>query len=189
MPAHLHELLAAAADGRLGGTDCEELREGLLAQPSNAVSSGAFIVAAIVLWLRLPRQERWRLGGLYALLLAFIGIGSVIYHGPQVAGARQLHDFPIPVLIALAFVVLVVRWRRGEVLLPGRSRGRVVAFILVSVISPAAYFLGRTGAALCDPGSIYQPHAIWHLSTATGFALLGLMLFRAPADVSPAPPR
>jgi len=32
--------------------------------------------------------------------------------------------------------------------------------------------LGATGGPLCDPNSLLQPHAVWHLAAATGVAWL-----------------
>ena len=38
-------------------------------------------------------------------------------------------------------------------------------------IGVTAYLLGRTGAPLCRPDSLLQPHALWHLLTAVAMAV------------------
>lgn len=37
----------------------------------------------------------------------------------------------------------------------------------LTAIGATAHVLGRTGGPLCAPDSILQPHAFWHLTTAT----------------------
>jgi hypothetical protein len=174
------------SDG-IGESDCETIRDGLLAQPINAVTSFAYVLAGIILWLRLPKQERWRTGGLYALLLALVGAGSVVYHGPQTPGARIMHDAPIPALVALIVVVVLWRWRQGAPILPGISRWRLWTVLIVFVGAPVAYALGRTGSPVCEADSELQPHGLWHVLTAFGFLVIGEILFR-PAVRRPALP-
>ena len=65
-----------------GGADCEALRDGLLAQPVNSLSSLAYVAAAIVLVRRQPRHR------VPALALAAVGVGSFLYHGPMPDGAE-----------------------------------------------------------------------------------------------------
>ena len=174
------------SDG-IGESDCETIRDGLLAQPINAATSFAYVLAGVVLWLRLPQQERWRTGGLYALLLALVGAGSVVYHGPQTPGARIMHDAPIPALVALIVVVVLWRWRQGEPILPGISRWRLWTVLIVFVGAPVAYALGRTGSPVCDADSELQPHGLWHVLTAFGFLVIGEILFRPAAQRSAQP--
>lgn len=165
------------SDG-IGESDCETIRDGLFAQPVNAATSFAYILAAVVLWFRLPKQERFRTGGLYALLLAMIGAGSVIYHGPQLPGARLMHDLPIPALLTLIVVVVLWRWRQHSTIVPGLVRWRLWIALVVFVGAPVAYALGRTGSPVCDADSELQPHGLWHALTAYGFLVVGEMLFR-----------
>jgi hypothetical protein len=51
----------------------------------------------------------------------------------------------------------------------GARAGRVVVAAALAA-GVTAYLLGRTGAPLCRPGSVFQPHALWHLLTATAMA-------------------
>lgn len=70
------------------------------------------------------------------------------------------------VVVGLAVVVLVA----GEVRARRCGLAPVLELRLVAVASVAvlAWWTGRTGGALCRPGSLLQPHAVWHvLSAAT----------------------
>jgi len=88
----------------LGGSDCEALRSGWLAQPANAVSSLAYVAAGVWLLWRATRS-----GSARAMLVAAgaamvgVGVGSVAYHGPQPDWARTLHDGSI---VWLALVII-----------------------------------------------------------------------------------
>jgi hypothetical protein len=139
----------------LGGSDCEALREGVLGQPVNALSSLAYVVAAAYVLRR---------GGppVLALALALVGVGSVLYHGPMPPGAGPLHDAS---LLAVPVAALAVAWRR-------RSFPRPPAAAVVALAAGAvANVLTRTGAPLCRPGGLLQGHALWHVLTAAGAAL------------------
>ncbi|MEU4768940.1 hypothetical protein AB0H12_37405 [Actinosynnema sp. NPDC023794] len=57
---------------------CERLAPGLLAEPLNAVSNAAFLVAAALLWWRhRPRPRSLRA---LPVLLALVGLGSLSFH-------------------------------------------------------------------------------------------------------------
>jgi hypothetical protein len=109
----------------LADSDCELIRSGWLAQPVNAWSSLAYIVAAAVVlaWTRRWPTSRRSDAVVLALLLVATAVGSVDFHGPQSAVARADHDLGI--VAVLAFVVtfdagLLNEW-------PGR--GRYLAFV------------------------------------------------------------
>lgn len=55
-----------------------------------------------------------------------------------------------------------------------RERDQEFAMASVMVVAGAAYFLGRTGSALCDPDSPLQLHGLWHLLSAAAFAMWGI---------------
>lgn len=99
--------LAQAVPGATGdGPGCEPLRDGLLAEPVSAVTSLAFVVAgvAILAVARSPRRPMPDapppplLG--YATLVAAIGIGSVVQHGPDPAWSDLAHDLPLAATLA-----------------------------------------------------------------------------------------
>ena len=51
----------------------------------------------------------------------------------------------------------------------GLRAGRIV-LVAALAAGVSAYLLGRTGGRLCRPDSLLQPHALWHLLTATAMA-------------------
>lgn len=106
--AALHRLVHPA----IGETDCEALGDGVLAQPVNALTSLAYSVIGVVVIVLALRWDRWRARTIvYGLCLVATGVGSVLFHGPQPAGSRFLHDVPIVLavlLIALHDLDLIV---------------------------------------------------------------------------------
>ncbi len=89
----------------IGETDCEAITGGLLAQPVNALSSVAYVLAGLMLVIRSARSRGansvtqiffgWALFG--------VGAGSFAFHGPMPPGARLVHDLTI----ATVFVVIL----------------------------------------------------------------------------------
>jgi hypothetical protein len=138
----------------LGASDCEIVRDGLLGQPANGLSSLAYVVAGAYV---LRRDAPVALG----LALVAVGAGSVMYHGPMPSGAEAVHDGSIAVLAATA---AAVAWRR-------RSLPRPPVLAVAALASGIAVnLLTRTGAPLCRPGSLAQGHAAWHVLTAVAAA-------------------
>lgn len=164
---------------RLGASDCERIRQdGGLAQPVNAVTSLAYVAAAAVLAVELVRSGTGtRAGMTYSGMLALVGVGSVLYHGPQPPGARRLHDLPIPAALLAAAASPLAERRAGSDPLPGRSRRRYVRLVALWTASGLAYAGGRTGAPTCDPDSRLQLHGLWHVLSAAALATLGHILF------------
>ncbi len=116
---------AVLQDG-IGSTDCETLRDAALAQPVNTVTSLAYVVVGV--WVAATAYRRGRLDAtaiVFALCLAGIGIGSVLFHGPQPAGSRLLHDLPIT--LTVVFIIVHDVW-----LLRGRDRA-LTAFAPLAV--------------------------------------------------------
>ena len=175
---------AVASDDRIGCSDCERIRDGWLAQPVNALTSLAFVGAAAVVLARTWRPAADRRGEIlaYSAVLTLVGAGSVAFHGPQPAGARAMHDVPIPVLIGLALGTPFIRSHRGLDPLPGwsRRRGGVLAATIVAAL--AAYAGGRTGAPTCDPDSPLQLHGAWHVLSAAGFVTVADILYGGGID-------
>lgn len=192
-------------------SDCERVRDTVLAQPVNALSSLAYVAAGA--WV-LGRGGGTRRSQVFAALLAAAGLGSVAYHGTGGALSRWFHDTGflwVLVFLAAHDRVPVGSWDRARrngamaggvvvglaVVLPAatdvaagalavvaavvearawRSRAaaarrRLVAAGSVLALAGAVYLVSRTGAPLCDPESVVQGHGVWHLLTATAFAL------------------
>lgn len=154
----------------LGGSDCEAVRDAVLGQPANSLSSVAYVVAgAVVLRQGGPRGP--------ALALVAVGIGSFGYHGPMPAGADAVHNGAIVALVAL---IALAAWRLRR--LPRPPVLAVVALAAAVILN----LLGRTGAPLCRPDTLAQPHAAWHILTATALALW-LVTWPQPASPRDAP--
>ncbi|WP_324651608.1 hypothetical protein [Georgenia sp. H159] len=95
----------------VAGPHCEPLAVGLLNEPVAAVTSLAFVVAGVVIavrYLRDPGLTPLRTAGDriaplgYPTLVAGIGVGSFVQHGPKPAYSDLVHDLPL--LATLAFV-------------------------------------------------------------------------------------
>ncbi len=97
------------------GPGCEPLSQGFWHEPVSAASSLAFVVAGVVIAVGVRRGwlHRWvgRADDLtsspavlgYAALVAGIGFGSVVQHGPNPVWADLAHDLPL--LGALVFII------------------------------------------------------------------------------------
>jgi hypothetical protein len=163
---------------RLGASDCEQIRAGVLSQPINALTSLAFIpagVLSIIPAMRATGRLRLRLAA-YGSALVAVGLGSFAYHGPQQAWAGRAHDGSIAFAIACTLLVSAeVRVRRRQI---WRSRAGMLAAALIVAALPA-YLGGRTSSPLCDPDSSIQLHGAWHVLTA-GSALAFAWAARRP---------
>lgn len=106
-------LFVLLRDG-IGSSDCEMLRDAALAQPVNAITSVAYVLVGVAVIAAARRRHRPIVSAsVYGLCLAAVGIGSVLFHGPQPTGSRVLHDLPI--LITVIFIVvhdLGLTWHR-----------------------------------------------------------------------------
>lgn len=157
--------------GVMGGADCEGLRPGGLAQPANAGSSLAFAAVGVwLLWRGRPvgAGRLMRIGSAGGFIA--VGLGSVAYHGPQPDWAGLAHDGAIAWL-----VVVLVTHALGVLRRPGVGRGALGELVadwtpaaVWMVPAAVAYMAGRTGSPLCDPASLWQPHAVWHALSAVG---------------------
>lgn len=81
---------------------CEVLHDGLLGEPVAAVSSLAYVAAAVVLLVLARRAgARPRDVAGYATLVAGIGVGSFVQHGPDPAWSDLAHDLPLAATLCL----------------------------------------------------------------------------------------
>ena len=203
----------------LGESDCELLGDGNLAQPVNALTSVGYVLIGAVVMARATRLRTRRAEALlFGVLLIGVGVGSVLFHGPQPAGSKAMHDLPIllvgvlmlvhdvallrpsvralrvfaviapvvallglafppvvpgataVVLVAVVVLELVVQRRRAR---PVARSVELRSYLVMSALAAAgglSYALGRTGAPLCDPDSVVQPHGLWHLLSGLVFA-------------------
>ncbi len=86
--------------------DCERIVSGFLGQPTNAVSSLAFLVAAVWIVTLAFRGERTTRTALLALAIAVSAnaVGSFARHGPDPSWAQWAHDAAI--MSVLLFVAV-----------------------------------------------------------------------------------
>jgi hypothetical protein len=106
---------------------CERTTSGFLAEPANAFSNGAFLIAALVALLLLRQVAAGRrppeILNVLVMLMASIGVGSFIFH--TVAGRTLVLDVVPILLFILTYYVVVARyfygvpWRLAWLAVPG----------------------------------------------------------------------
>lgn len=83
---------------------CELYRAGFWGQRADSFTSIAFVVAAGAIAVRGQRRQHapGQLGRVYvfAVLVAGVGVGSVVQHGPNPEWQAYAHDLPIAALLA-----------------------------------------------------------------------------------------
>ena len=139
--------------------DCEDIRPGWIGQPSNTVTSLAFVLAARPL-LRASRRPGGGAWAGVAAAAAIEGIGSVGYHGPGGRLSKLIHDAGIVALVATTAVALALD---PQASVRPRAIGLGVAAI-------GLHTLSRTGGPLCSCHNRLQGHAVFHLLAAAALA-------------------
>ena len=177
----------------LGAGDCERLHDGLIAQPVNTASALAYVAVGAWLAGRGLRAGPGR-GPLlvFGLAVGLAGVGSVDYHGTGSPAARLLHDgglYAVAGFVAAGEVAhrvararpanpahrarraRRVAWtpRQGTAWTP-RRRTAYGAALAATAAGAACWWAGRTASPWCDPDSLLQPHAGWHVLTAAALA-------------------
>ncbi|MDT0682114.1 ceramidase domain-containing protein [Roseicyclus sp. F158] len=90
---------------------CERLEPGLWAEPVNAITNAAFILAALVMWRRSAGRGT-PLALMLSLVLLAIGIGSALFHTFATPWASVADTTPILVFILLyVFAANLHFWR------------------------------------------------------------------------------
>jgi predicted membrane channel-forming protein YqfA (hemolysin III family) len=141
-----------------GQSDCERIADAALAQPVSALTSLGYVVAGIVAVAWAARTRSF-MATIAAVALVAVGFGSFAFHGPQPSWAQPAHDWPI---IALG-VVLAIGLLRSTIRQDWSGWGAPAAIFALGL---AVYAAGRSGSPFCDPDSLWQLHAIWHVLTA-----------------------
>ncbi len=115
---------------------CERMDAGYWAEPVNAVTNAAFVIAAIVMWRRLG-HARLPLARALVAVLAAIGVGSFLFHTHAQAWAAMADVLPI-----MAFVLIYIYaanrgfWRMGRgAALFGTAAAVVLAVAMVPVLA------------------------------------------------------
>ncbi len=108
---------------------------------------GVTNIARVLGW---PERTSW--GLISIVILSFAG---VLWIWPSATNA----------LMVLSVLTIVV----GEILIRRRGSGSgqwYAVTVIALVVAAASFLVGRTGSPLCDPESILQGHALWHLASA-----------------------
>lgn len=176
--------------------DCELIGAGFFGQPVNSVTTIAFVVAGIIVASR--PSTRWPGAALIAtglgslvfhgpmppwaewahdvslawLILVVVGRARRWEAWSRLPGLVALGalfavfpTFADPVAIGLTIVGLLVLIRED------RSASTLAPLGLLALAALVGR-LGSTGGPLCDPGSIWQTHGVWHFGAAIAVAWL-----------------
>ncbi|MEM6711943.1 MAG: ceramidase domain-containing protein [Pseudomonadota bacterium] len=136
---------------------CERMSDAFWAEPVNAITNGAFLIAAVILALQL-RDRKDRLAWVLTGLVFLIGIGSFLFH-TFATGWAAAADV-IPIMLFMLTAVGVCLHRRFQ--LPGQAVGLGVAiFVFFNILVGWS----RLGLIIPNGSSSYVP------------ALLTLLLF------------
>jgi len=172
----------------LGAGDCERLHGGLVAQPVNTASALAYV--AVGAWLvgrglrsgaAGPPSQRRPGTVAFGVAVAAAGIGSVDYHGPGSPAARLLHDGGLYAVVGFVAVAEIARLVGRARLAPAR-RVAYRAALAAAAAGAACWWLGRTQSPWCDPDSLLQGHAAWHLLGAAALACWAAATLDPPAQ-------
>lgn len=137
--------------------DCESVHGSFVGQPVNSLTSGAYLLAAAWVWWRAPRRRV-----LWTALLAWVGLGSIGYHGPGTTAGKRLHDSALAALVGALGTDLVVRREAAN-----RHLATSVALLAGAVV---VHGTTRTGCRGCRPESAWQGHGLWHVLSALALA-------------------
>lgn len=170
--------------------DCEAIVHAVLGQPVNSLTTIAFVIGGAVVIVR--TGHLW-----LGIASIATGVGSFLFHGPMPSYAQWAHDASIGwlLLVVAAHGRVWERWAHlpgllivaAVVAIPGTADPLAVGLATVAIVAlvvrdasrqtlaPLALLvtvaiigrLGSTGGPLCDPGSIWQPHGLWHVGAAT----------------------
>ena len=156
---------------------CERLDPGLWAEPWNAVTNLAFLLAAAVMWRRTGGRG---LGGVLSLLLGVIGLASGLFHTLAVAWAGAADSLTILIFV---LVYLFAANRRFLGLTPLLSLGGVaLAVLAIAMLAPAFALVPGLGASAgyAPLPVLIAAYALWlrqrSPDTARGLALGALLL-------------
>ena len=118
---------------------CERLDVGIWAEPINAVTNFAFILAAIIMWIRCKNLVE---GRVLAFLLFSIGCGSFLFHTFAQTWAAILDVTPILIFI-LTYIYAANRrflvWSK-RMSITGVILFLPYQFLVVSILSSIQFF-------------------------------------------------
>ncbi|SHG44807.1 ceramidase domain-containing protein [Cognatishimia maritima] len=89
---------------------CERIDPSFWAEPVNAITNAAFLIAAIIMW---RRSDGLRIAQLLCIILFAIGIGSFLFHTFAQTWAGMADVFPI-ILYILVYIFAATRDFYGQ---------------------------------------------------------------------------
>jgi hypothetical protein len=190
-PGPLHEMWSTPVD-----LYCERITPQFWAEPANALSNLAFLVAAFAafqLWQREGKGDRPILA--LIVVVAAVGLGSFAFHTLATRGAMLLDVTPIGIFIYGYFLLAL---RRFLLLSWPAALVNLTAFIAVSVglatLVPREVLNGSVGyfpalAALIVLGSMLRAHAAGRaMLIAAGLFVVSLIFRIVDLDICPSWP-
>jgi hypothetical protein len=170
--------------------DCEAVVDSFLGQPVNSLTALAFVAAGVMVLIRsrlpwvgvamiatgvgsflfhgpMPSYSEWAHDTTLAwLLMVVAGSGRSWARWAQLPGLAALGlvfavwpDSADPLSIGLT-IVAVVLLLQGD-----RSMSVIGPIVLLATVGVIGR-LGASGGILCNPGSPWQAHGLWHLGAA-----------------------
>lgn len=174
--------------------DCERILDSVLGQPANTLTAFAFVFAGVLIIRRsrlrwvgialaatgvgsilfhgpMPPYSEWAHDVTLAwFLLTVAGVGRSWESWTRIPGVAALGaTFAFlppagePVIVGLTVLALLA------LVTQDRSWATFGPLLLLGVSSVVGR-LGATGGPLCNPESLLQPHALWHLGSAFAVA-------------------
>lgn len=144
---------------------CERLGPGFWAEPFNALTNAAFLIAAAAIFVRQRRAGRTdRPLFSLALLTASVGIGSFLFHTLANRWSLIADIVPIAAVIYLFFFVAMMRFLRLSALVAGLLTAALL------VLSPT---LGALATPLLGSSATYAPGLIATFGVAVAVPIAG----------------
>jgi hypothetical protein len=145
---------------------CERGDAGFWAEPLNAVSNGAFLIAAAAAW-RERREGPDPMARALAALVAVVGIGSFLFHTFAVRWSMLADVIPIALFIYAYFLLAMRRYFGLGI---GAALGATLLFAVVGAgLEPALDGVtGRSMAALTNGSFGYAPAVLALLGVGAG---------------------
>jgi hypothetical protein len=165
---------------RLGESDCEEIRTGLVARPVNAVSSMAYVGGGG--WVAARGVQSGQSAAVaFGGLLGAVGVGSVLYHGPCPPGAQQTHDASLAATLGLVVLHNAAAMTGRHRPVPGGVQVVAAAAAAIPVLprgrftNPVVSVLGLAGIAT-EALSLRGHHPAPPAAAAGGTLALGALI-------------
>lgn len=164
---------------------CDQDRTGFLEQPASAITSAAFVVAAVGILAGCPRESASparEQRTVFALLVAGIGVGSFVQHGPHPPWQAYVHDLPLAAVLAFVAADAVCDLSGRELspawwLVPSAAMAPVVAAGSTASTAVQAGF-ACAAIALNLLRTVRRPALRIPVLTALAFAAAGVVLNR-----------